>query len=87
MRVLPRFSLRQLFLLTFLGALVAWLGSQAVVGSMWAIAFSVAILFLGGLFILYAVLFLVAWPLSQYTQRWGSEGSSPFMESPELPVE
>jgi hypothetical protein len=87
MKLIPQFSIRLLLLMTAIAAMCAWVGSQAVQGVFWAIAITLALVFVVVLFGVYALTFLVAWPLAQYTQRWGSQGESPFLENPTLPTE
>ncbi|QDS89365.1 hypothetical protein EC9_35640 [Rosistilla ulvae] len=59
--LLPRFTLRWFSIVFTLSVLVAWIFRQSVLGSLWASAAMVTLAVMGGMFAIYAVLFMVIW--------------------------
>jgi threonine/homoserine/homoserine lactone efflux protein len=87
MKLIPQFSLKSLFVITFVAAIFAWVSSRAAQGAEWAVALALMVVFGFITFCMFALFFLIAWPLSQYTERWSNRGKSPFLEQPTLPTE
>lgn len=83
----PQFSLRKLLLLIFACCLFTSLGSVAMRGELWPIPFLVVGVASAVAFILYAVVFLIAWIFSTLLKDlyWKDESQSPFAQDRPAP--
>ncbi len=63
--LLPQFTIRTLFGITAIAAMVAWILSQAAYGALWAQCAGWMFVFVGFLFGLYAIVFLFTWVVGQ----------------------
>jgi hypothetical protein len=82
--LIPRFTIRGLLLLTFGGSLLSLVFSFAVRGQLWAIAVSLAVAGTLIAFLLYGVLFGLAYLLASMAGRAvpRAKASSPFAAGP-----
>lgn len=87
--LIPQFSIRTLFALTALAAVVAWVLSQAVYGALWAQCAAWTIVFAACLLAVHGIFFLFSWSLGQtlgVIVRPPKRVASPFLAATQAPT-
>ncbi|NUQ62690.1 MAG: hypothetical protein HUU20_09385 [Pirellulales bacterium] len=80
--LIPQFSIRWLFAITAVAAVIFSIVALGVRGNHWAAAVSAGLLALAVLVILYGLLFFIVWLFSVAMARRGPRGVSPFAPAP-----